>query len=363
MFRNYLATFAVASLSLVSACTDSTVTEDELAGDVSEELAGKADLAGSDTFTYFHIRADVRKCASPGCGGYFVSRVNSAKLTCADGRRAQSCYVASLDTSALGLSDRDLAPMRDNAYRQGGVLVRGAIKTQRFPGYGNLGRFDATEAWVAGAADGAVDGIGVKVEQSGVRCIQAPCPDKREAKLNGSVSAQIADLDFAPSGATEDEIGRGLAGLTFEGGGLIVFGDRYTVRANGQTAKGRTVTQFYTRVQAAVDECFVGGCSGQVCSDRDGVITTCDFRDEYVCYQSATCERQADGACGWSATPELAACLANPPAPAISVAECEALGGQVRGDIGDGQIQCAAGERELGRVSVGIEGGVCCAAS
>lgn len=41
--------------------------------------------------------------------------------------------------------------------------------------------------------------------------------------------------------------------------------------------------------------------------------------------------------------------------------QCTARGGQVRGDIGDGTIACAEGERELGRVRLGIEGGVCCA--
>jgi hypothetical protein len=60
-------------------------------------------------------------------------------------------------------------------------------------------------------------------------------------------------------------------------------------------------------------ECRPTGCSGIVCSDED-VMTTCEYRPEYACYQSATCTRQADGACGWTQTPELEACLANPPA-------------------------------------------------
>jgi hypothetical protein len=41
--------------------------------------------------------------------------------------------------------------------------------------------------------------------------------------------------------------------------------------------------------------------------------------------------------------------------------DCTAQGGEVRGDIGDGKIACAAGERELGRVNQGIEGAICCA--
>lgn len=57
------------------------------------------------------------------------------------------------------------------------------------------------------------------------------------------------------------------------------------------------------------DGCFVGGCSGQVCSDEPGVITTCEALPEYACYDTAACERQADGQCGWTMTEELTECL------------------------------------------------------
>ena len=56
-------------------------------------------------------------------------------------------------------------------------------------------------------------------------------------------------------------------------------------------------------------ECYVGGCSGQVCSDDPDVITTCEWREEYACYQAATCERQSDGECGWRETAALEQCL------------------------------------------------------
>lgn len=55
--------------------------------------------------------------------------------------------------------------------------------------------------------------------------------------------------------------------------------------------------------------CFVGGCSGQICSSNKDVITTCEYREEYACYKSAKCERQSNGQCGWTDTPELSACL------------------------------------------------------
>jgi Kazal-type serine protease inhibitor domain len=64
---------------------------------------------------------------------------------------------------------------------------------------------------------------------------------------------------------------------------------------------------------ACVPPCFVGGCSGEVCSDREGVITTCQARPQDVCFARANCGRQANGSCGWEQTAELKACLRNPP--------------------------------------------------
>ena len=51
-----------------------------------------------------------------------------------------------------------------------------------------------------------------------------------------------------------------------------------------------------------------------------------------------------------------------PPTPGVMTPEdCTAKGGKVKNDIGDGKVACADGERELGKVKTGIEGGVCCA--
>lgn len=56
-------------------------------------------------------------------------------------------------------------------------------------------------------------------------------------------------------------------------------------------------------------ECYVGGCSSQLCGEEPGMMSTCEYREEYACYQSAICERQTDGKCGWTETEELMACL------------------------------------------------------
>jgi len=63
--------------------------------------------------------------------------------------------------------------------------------------------------------------------------------------------------------------------------------------------------------------CAVAGCSQQLCvsvEEASTIMTTCEYRAEYACYKEASCEPQADGKCGWTQTPELKRCIANPPA-------------------------------------------------
>jgi hypothetical protein len=61
--------------------------------------------------------------------------------------------------------------------------------------------------------------------------------------------------------------------------------------------------------------CARAGCSGQLCVDASfgldngSVITTCEWREEFACYQAATCEVQDNGRCGFTVTPELTSCL------------------------------------------------------
>jgi hypothetical protein len=83
--------------------------------------------------------------------------------------------------------------------------------------------------------------------------------------------------------------------------------DATTPAADGSATAGDDATA------GDAAQCRPTGCSATVCADED-VVTTCEFRPEYACYQKATCERQPDGQCGWTKSAELDACLANPPA-------------------------------------------------
>jgi hypothetical protein len=67
-------------------------------------------------------------------------------------------------------------------------------------------------------------------------------------------------------------------------------------------------------------ECVKSGCSGTLCVEPGKeVVTTCEWKQEYACYQDAACERQADGACAFTQTDALESCLAKAPAAGPSV--------------------------------------------
>ena len=58
----------------------------------------------------------------------------------------------------------------------------------------------------------------------------------------------------------------------------------------------------------APGECRATGCGGQICADEE-VITTCEALPGDACFAEAICERQADGACGFTQTDASQACF------------------------------------------------------
>lgn len=308
--RIFFALSLVAPLA-TAACTD-TVEDEFLTDDVVDVDDSKSDIAGG-TYTFYTVTRDMRRCASPYCGGYWIKRVNASNTKCFDGRYADQCYVPTLDNTRLGLGEAALAKVDgaiNSAFSHGPVLLRGVFTRKVWEGVGTFGEFRATEAWLGQGAN-LPTGPFAMAEDTGVRCFTFPCNSIREKKLNSSASAYLAEIGWDASGADEETIGTAATKLVDDA--VIISGERYTVTGPGGRGKARTAEQFYFR---AVDEvstaCVKTGCSGQVCADHD-VFTTCEFRPEYACYREATCERQADGNCGWTESAELSACLANPP--------------------------------------------------
>lgn len=82
-----------------------------------------------------------------------------------------------------------------------------------------------------------------------------------------------------------------------------------TKRSTVTTEAGQYRLTFDVEKRVVSKQCYIGGCSSEICSDQPNAVSTCIYRDEYACYKKATCERQTNGKCGWTQTKELRVCL------------------------------------------------------
>jgi len=293
------AVFAALTLSSGASPHVTEIASSANAETESESASPQPLVAGA---TYYRIRPDLRRCVSPLCGGYFVKSVNMSSTRCADGRFRPECYVAEIDGNAQAESD-------------GAQVVRGEIVARRYERFGNLGALRLSESWKALGANQPA-GTFYLVRDRGVRCIAFPCPTHHEAKLNSSFSRNIAgvNLEAAGLGDNASVVNAAMTGPE----GVIVAGQDSPVKGPGGRSFELKATQVYVRTKldsgsttpdrSSMKPCIKTGCSSQICADHN-VISTCEFRPEYACYQKATCARQADGNCGFTKTPELTECL------------------------------------------------------
>jgi len=260
----------------------------------------------SSTSSFYMIRRDLRRCASPMCGGYFIKLVNRTQTRCANGSALSECYVASIDWNGQPEADTD------------GALVRGTL----VPSGNHSGKFGflrAREVWLPSSSNQA-SGSFFRVRDRGIRCIAAPCETHHEARLNTGVSRNVAGVDLAAANASESAVSEALTAMTGPDG-VLVSGSNALVTGPAGRSQTLNANQFYLRAKVSASSsagnqkppankkpCMKTGCSGQVCADEE-VITTCEYRTEYECYKRAKCERQASGECGFTDTPELRTCL------------------------------------------------------
>lgn len=231
-------------------------------------LPREADVAAQPS--YFELRRDVRRCAAPFCGGFFVQRVNRLGTLCADGTRGAECYVMALDFSALGLAgeqiDRIEAAPED-------VLLRGSLGSEDTAS-GALGVLNVTEAW-SGHAGVEPTGAFLRVRNEGVVCITSPCPSFSAELLDGPrVNVPIAEVEL--SGIGDDP--RDAFTQLNEPDGLIVAGQPAIVRGPGGRALGVDASEYYVPVTAAAPA-LCGTRGVPPCEDGN----YCDFPPESEC--------------------------------------------------------------------------------
>ena len=252
----------------------------------------------ASTSTFYIVRPDLRKCASPRCGGYFIRSANQYLTRCANGRSMSECYVMNIEWNGAPEIEINRALLRGTLFTKGNRN-------------GRYGVLSVSEVWRA-ASDAKPYGDFFRVRDLGVRCIAAPCLSHSEAKLNSTQSKKIAGINLNDAEANEQAVSDALKSMTSKDGVLVAGGHTLVTGPAGR-AQMLNAAQFYLRASSSAElkPCMKTGCSGQICSDEE-VVTTCEYRTEYECYKKAKCERQANGACGFTKTPELTSCLNKP---------------------------------------------------
>jgi len=143
-----------------------------------------------------------------------------------------------------------------------------------------------------GASNRGTGDDGSSNSDSGAGQIETPAVRGGSGGSGGASGGRAGSSGSGTSGSGTADAGADAAGA---GAGAGSGG------AAGQAGTGGTV----------LGKCLISGCSNTICADAavGPQITTCEWREEYACYEKATCERQSDGECGWTQTPELQTCL------------------------------------------------------
>lgn len=173
------------------------------------------------TATYFTARADVRRCAAPACGGYFVAAVNQAQTECADGTLQSECYVSDLDLTWFRYNAFGQTALRDaiGARREDTRVVLFGDLDQGSNGFGTL---IVRSAWIAPQRV-AIVGDFYKTKFNNLVCVVAPCPSFDAETLNLDAVQQIHEVDLDETRGSERDEQEASRAL-FSRGGLIVAG-------------------------------------------------------------------------------------------------------------------------------------------
>jgi hypothetical protein len=247
------------SLEAQGELTEDSVNQNALADNASamaDNASAMADNASAmdDAYSYFGLAADIRRCPSPSCGGWYLTSLNRSTTKCHDGQAAQVCYTPVLDWSESNLSEAQQATLfdacsKDPTARGVYAIVRGRFeRSNHTTPHPELGRFVVSEAWVA-EGDTVSAGTFVRVRDNGRRCIAAPCPSLTEDTLNQAQPRDLAGVDWAPARLSEPRIAECVQAMSTPDG-VLVAGHYYTMHGRAGSALGRTATAAYYRLTA-----------------------------------------------------------------------------------------------------------------
>lgn len=219
-----------------------------------------------ETF-YVVTRRDVRKCAAPACGGFYVQRVNQGTTTCADGKADKECYVGTVDLAALKL-DANSQNTFLAAFAEGHALVRGTIGREADPNFADVGVLQVSEGW-AGRVGTKPNGDFYRLRGIHAKCSAMPCPMAHAFRLNTGWDMMVSGVDFAASGASQ-EVQDAVRQVMYETPeGVLVAATSSEVTGPNGTKPALVTSELYTRAgtPAAAPNPECGGIRGLSCGE------------------------------------------------------------------------------------------------
>lgn len=161
----------------------------------------------SKDYPLYSLARDLRRCAAPACGGWWVSPVNvssqgllTESLLAADAPLAKAApeYVARLDFACAGWTPEQISRFSHLADDRA-VLVAGRL-LEPSPANTNaaLYQYGALQVRDGFVAAGGSAGIGplYSVAATGIVCAVAPCPSYQGQLINANFSQDLHALEF-----------------------------------------------------------------------------------------------------------------------------------------------------------------------
>eukprot|EP01060_Flectonema_neradi_P013828 TRINITY_DN2056_c0_g1_i1.p1 TRINITY_DN2056_c0_g1~~TRINITY_DN2056_c0_g1_i1.p1 ORF type:complete len:274 (+),score=50.33 TRINITY_DN2056_c0_g1_i1:115-936(+) len=179
---------------------------------------------------YYLIKQDLRKCVHPLCGGWWIERVNKRRMRCADGNKAESCYIAEIE----GDSRPEFTVFNQER------LIKGEFTTKEWEHFGTLGHF-VLDSHFASATDAAGTGKYYGVQNNFIQCVTTPCNTYTEYVLNKRKTKGISGIDFGDLATQNADMVSWAQSQLASGEVVIMSGD------NRRTSAGRhlVVSQIY----------------------------------------------------------------------------------------------------------------------
>lgn len=214
---------------------------------------GLTSSSRADDSFFFSVREDIRDCAYPMCGGYWVKRVNRNVTLCSDGQYRKECYVVDMDWNDSDFPEQQAYELERLSST---IIFRGTLTDMYFEPTDTIFHIlSITEVWMS-ATDKEIslliEGVFFRITDSGIRCYTTPCASFNSSRLNSFLSFPIHELDLSASLASEEQIAEAISTIFNSEDGLLVFGTNSFFREATSFGIRMSATDFYFPVKPKI---------------------------------------------------------------------------------------------------------------